>query len=384
MTHPGTPIVTRGQRRRRQVDTPAAGTETATGIAERDILHVIVGHGLPTMFVNTVESFRAVCPESELLVVDNASPQPALRATLKRRAAADPHMEYVLREDNALDSEKVGALYAAYRMAFDTAEQRGFRFVHLLQGDMQVLWWDADARGKLAELYRRHPNCVNVHTRAFSSDRALMGDIAWDEAIGATVIPHYGVTDTGVFHLGRWRSAGMRFLSSEEETAAAALDKGLVTVVSPWPTEVPVPWPAVVRHGRQVGREVRTAKPFLCRPLDAASVAAVKQASVPVPWETLCTPWGWWCLAPMSETDLSHWYYLNYRRHALRRHGWRGGRPRWVTGGLDHRWDVLRTPHRPSVMALLCRPLPSFAGELARRLATRASPRGDGRAKSGS
>ena len=358
--------------------TRAEGTADGPGegiaeevIAEEDILHVIVGHGLPVLFLNTVDSFRAVCPESELLVIDNDSPQPDLRRALAARAEADPYMTYVLRDDNAPDNEKVGALYSAYRHAFSVAEEQGFRFVHLLQGDMQVLWWDADARAKLTDLYRRHPNCVNVHTRAFSSDRSLMGDIVWDEAVGATVIPRYGVTDTGMFHLERWRSAGMRFTSSEEETADAALEKGLVTVVSPWPTEVPVPWPAVVRRGRQVGREVRAAKPFLCRPLDAPAVAAVKRATTPVPWETLCTPWGWWCLAPMSETDLSRWYYLNYRRHALQRNGWRDGRPRWVTDWLDHRWDVLRTPHRPSVAALVLRPLPSFLGEVARRVGRR-------------
>lgn len=340
-------------------------------IAEGDILHVVVGHGLPILFLNTVRSFRDVCPAGELLVVDNASPQQELRDALVRLAEHDARTTTVLRGDNDLENEKVGALYAAYRLAFATAQERGFRYVHLLQGDMQVLWWDDDARAKLAELYRRHPNCVNVHTRAFTTDRTLMGDLARDDASGDTIVPKYGVTDTGVFDLERWRAAGMRFTSSEEETAASALEKGLVTVVSPWPTEIPVPWPAVVRRGRQVGREVRTTKPFLCRPLDAAAVAAVKQATEPVPWETLCTPWGWSCLAPMSETDLSKWYYLNFRRHAVERHGWRRGRPRWVTGGLDHPWDVLRAPHRPSIVALVFRPVPSFAGEVARRLVRR-------------
>jgi hypothetical protein len=340
--------------------------ESLDAIAERDILHVIVGHGLPVMFRNAVASFRAVCPDGELLVIDNGSPQQALRDDLVRRANHDVRTTTVLRDNNNLENAKVGALYAAYRLAFDIATERGFRYVHLLQGDLQVLWWDLDALAKLSELYQRHRNCVNVHTLALSTDRALMGVVQVDKATGDTVMPDYGVTDTGMFHLQRWRDSGMRFMSSEQETAALAREKGLITVVCPWPTEVPVPWPAVVRRGRQVGREVKTAKPYLCRPLDQTAVAMVKRSASPVPLETVCTPWGWWCLAPMSETDLSRWYYLNYRRRAVQRDGWRG-RPHWITRGLDHNWEVLITPHRPSLAALVLRPLPSFLRDVMRR-----------------
>lgn len=346
----------------------AAGSGEPERIDEDEILHVIVGHGLPTLFLNTVRSFRAVCPTSALLVIDNHSPQPELRKALEEEAAREPRTRLVLRGSNELENEKVGALYAAYRLAFETAADDGFRYVHLLQGDMQCLWWDHDARAKLAEIYRRHPHCVNVHTRAFSSDRTLMGDLVVDPESGDTTIPGYGMTDTGLVDLRRWDRYGMAFLDSEEATAALAIGKGLEVVVSPWPTEVAVPWPAVVRAGRQVGREVTTGKPFLCRPLAEAEVARVKASDRPVPWEDLCVPWGWSCLAPMSETDLSNWYYLNYRRRALARHGWRAGRPTWVTSGLDHRRDLLLAPHRPSVTKLLLQPVPSLVRELARRV----------------
>lgn len=336
-------------------------------IEEDEILHVIVGHGLPTLFLNAVRSFRAVCPTSALLVIDNRSPQPELRAALREEAARDPRTRLVLRDTNEGPNAKVGALYAAYRVAFDSAAGEGFRYVHLLQGDLQCLWWDDDARAKIAEIYHRHPNCVNVSTLALSSDRTLMGDVAVDPESGDATIPAYATTDTGMIDLRRWDRFGMELLGSEEATAALAAGKGLRSFVSPWPTEIPVPWPAVVRAGRQVGREVRTGKPLLCRPLGPADVARIKAADRPVPWEEICVPWGWSCLAPMSATDLTTWYYLNYRRRALRRDGWRSGRPTWVTSGLDRRRDLLLAPHRPSVAKLLLQPLPSLVRELARR-----------------
>ena len=335
---------------------------------EGSILHVVVGHGLPTLFLNTVRSFREVCPTSALLVIDNGSPQAGLRRALEERAAREPQTEARAARHERAGEREGGRAVRRLPAGLRLAAGEGFRYVHLLQGDMQCMWWDRDARAKLAELYHRHPACVNVHTRALSSDRTLMGDLVVDVLSGDATLPGYGMTDTGMVDLRRWEEHGMRFLRSEEETAALAAAKGLEVVVSPWPTEVPVPWPAVVRSGRQVGREVQAGKPLLCRPLGHADVAAIKAAAYPVAWEEMCVPWGWSCLAPMSETDLSNWYYLNYRRRAVQRHGWRAGRPRWVVRGLDRRRDLVTAPHRPSVMRLVLRPVPSVLRELARHV----------------
>ncbi|MGH9082045.1 MAG: hypothetical protein ACRDY3_06655 [Acidimicrobiales bacterium] len=319
-------------------------------------------------------SFRAVCPESELLVIDNGSPQRSIGRELAERAVSDEHLEVVRRDAGRPVHPKVGTLHDAYCYAFDVARRRGFDYVHLLQGDLQVMWWDEDARHMLAELFGRHPHCVNIHMLALSKDRWLMGDVVVDGASGDPVIPRYGMTDTGVFHLRRWDALDLRFWGSEEETSSRALARGLEVVASPWPTEVPVPWPAVVRRGRQVGREIRTEKPFLCRPLDERSVTAVKSSPRPVAWEDICVPWGWSCLSPMSATDLTRWYYLNYRLHDLRRNGWRRGAPRWVTAGLDRRADLLLAPRRPPLLSLLLRPVPSLLAEIFRRVRRRPEP----------
>ncbi|MGH9098847.1 MAG: hypothetical protein ACRDV8_01275 [Acidimicrobiales bacterium] len=343
-------------------------------IDEAEILHVLVGHGLPVMFRNAVASFRSVCPTSEVLVVDNASPQEWLRKELAARAESDPHMDVLLRRDNDRVNSKVGGLYHAYEDALAIARDRGFDYVHLVQADCQMMWWDADILRKIADLYRRHPRCVNVHTRAVSGDRMLMGDVV-PGPLGDAIVPRYGVTDTGMVHLERWDRHGLRFSGSEEDTAAHALSLGIEAVVSPWPTEVPVPWPAVVRRGRQVGREVRTGKPLLCRPLHEADIARIKSADHPPAWEEICVPWGWACLAPMSETDLANWSYFDCRRRDITRNGWRRGRPHLVTAGLDRRSGVLTAAHRPPIVAFLVRPLPSLVGELTRRLRRRARSR---------
>src|SRR5579875_2223703 len=86
------------------------------------VLHVVVGHGLATYFLNAVRSVRATSPGDHLLVIDNASPDPALRGDLKRIADADDLTEVVFRDENDVRGNgKVGSLYAAYGIAFERA-----------------------------------------------------------------------------------------------------------------------------------------------------------------------------------------------------------------------------------------------------------------------
>ena len=50
------------------------------------VLHVVVGHGLPRYFLNTIESVRATVPRDRVLVIDNASPDASLRSALERNS----------------------------------------------------------------------------------------------------------------------------------------------------------------------------------------------------------------------------------------------------------------------------------------------------------
>jgi hypothetical protein len=229
-----------------------------------------------------------------------------------------------------------------------------------MQADMQLLWWDNETLALAQRLFQRHPNCVNILTMALSRDRWVAGDVSTDGATGDTVLTRYGLTDTGLYDLERWDRRGAEFADSEEEHARRALEAGLQVVVFPSPTEVQVPWPAVVRRGRQRGREVRTAKEFLCKPLTPAAVRELKEATSPRALEEVCVPWGWSCLSPMWNTDLDNVYYLALRRKDLMVNGFRRGSPRWVITGLDRPRDVLFAPHRPSLAALLLRPLAAY------------------------
>ena len=331
------------------------------------VLHVVVGHGLPRYFLNTVRSVRAAAPDDQVLVIDNASPQAGLRAALQRMADSDPRIDLILRTSNELrDNRKVGGLYQAYTLAFDYAVAREFDLLHLLQGDFQLMWWDDDLVARSRDLFAAHPHCVNILMQFLSRDKTLTDDLA-PAGGGLTRLKNYGLTDTGLYHLGRWRDLAMQFGASEQVHARRYLDEGLEVLCHPWPTDAPIPWPAVIRNGEQRGREVVTGRPFLLRPLRPEDVALVKAAPSGVWLEDLCVPWGWICATPMWVSGLDSIDYWVLRYRDAKQNGWRHLLPRLELRGVDGgAWRALgRTRYRPPLSRLL---VGAPVGEIRRRL----------------
>jgi hypothetical protein len=316
-------------------------------VSDSRVLHVVVGHGLPIYFLNAVRSVRATAPGDPVLVIDNASPQVGLRAALRRLADEDARIDLVLRPANELrNNRKVGGLYEAYAIAFEYAISREFDWLHLLQGDFQQMWWDDDLVRRSAELYADHPHCVNIQMQFLSRDKRLSHDLV-PAAGGLTKLRNYGLTDTGLYHLGRWRERKMQFGASEQGHARRYLDEGLEVLCHPWPTDAPIPWPAVIRNGRQRGHEVATGKPFLLKPLPAAAVGVVKNSADTVWLEDICIPWGWICATPMWVSGLDSIDYWVMRYRDARRNGLGHVLPRLELSGLEGRgWRDLVMIHR--------------------------------------
>lgn len=335
----------------------------------QSVLHVIVGHGLRTYFLNAVRSVRTVAPDDEILVVDNASPDIELRIELERISAADPRMRLLLRDSNDLANGKVGGLYDAYREAFALATEEGFEYLHLVQGDMQVLWWDDEVVSRAVELFEADLRCVNIYTALLSRDKVFGGEFEPsghdDEVLS---LRHYGLTDTGLYHLARWKELDMSFGRSEIEHARKYLAQGFTVLCHPWPTDAQIPWPAVVRWGVQRGKEIVPKKPFILRPLSSEEIVELKQHSRT--WlEDVCIPWGWTCLTPMWTSHLDPGYWAARRQDAAV-HGLNSSLPRWERRGLDGgRWRPFWwSQYRPSLVKLyVVIPLREIMSRLVRR-----------------
>ena len=152
----------------------------------------------------------------------------------------------------------------------------------------------------------------------------------------------YGITDTGLYDLAKWRARGMRFGESEQEHGQQYWAEGLRVLVHPVPTIAFVPWPAVVRSGRVVGREVQLRQQFLLRPLTDSEIVEAKESTGPVWLEQVAIPWGWTCLLPYWTTDLRTITYWVYRYRDMRAHGLRAAWPRWQRAGLPPGGSIAR------------------------------------------
>lgn len=331
------------------------------------VLHVVVGHGLPTYFINAVRSVRHCAPADPLLIIDNASPEAGLRHELRRMSNDDQQISVIFRSTNELQNRKVGGLYEAYRAAFEYAIAEDFDLLHILQADSQILWWDAEVATQAWEIFASNPQCVNIHTIFLPRDKRLTDEIEISSTDGRKKLKKYGLTDTGLYHLGRWQTRSMSFGESEQGHARHYLETGLEVICHPWPTDAQIPWPAVIRNGSRKGKQVAAKKEYLLKLLCPQEIVRLKDSASETWLEDVCVPWGWVCPTPMWVTDLDTMEYWAARYADARANGLRYLLPRLERRGVtaDDRQGLLRRyPYQPSLLRLF---LGAPLREIARR-----------------
>jgi len=311
------------------------------------VLHAIVGHKLPTYFVNAINSVLLMTGNDDILVVDNASNLPALTRELQSIASQEPRMRLLLRDTNDISrNSKVGGLYDAYNEVITHALGQGYDYLHIIQHDMQLIWWDETVMQCAREIFAEYPECVNISTFAFPHNICLSGNLEYVKP-KLVLLRQYGLTDTGLYDLAKWRANDMRFCDSETAHSQKYLAEGMRVFLHPLPTVACIPWPAVVRGGQVIGREVQPRQKFLLRPLTSSEISQVKESTEPVWLESVCIPWVWTCLTPYWVTDLRSIDYWVYLYRDMRSRGLRAAWPRWERRGLPADTSLRRIQRRP-------------------------------------
>jgi hypothetical protein len=312
------------------------------------VLHAIVGHQFPVYFINAVNSVLLMTGNDDIIVVDNASNLPMLTNELWSIADKESRVHLLLRETNDISrNSKVGGLYDAYNEVVSYALRQGYDYLHIMQNDMQLLWWDESVMRHAREIYAEYPQCVNISMLVLPFHTLTLDDSLEYIKPKLAFLRGYGLTDTGLYDLERWRRLDMRFLDSESAHAKKYLSQGLRVFCHPLPTVAFIPWPAVVRNGRVKGREVHSPQQFLLQPLNPSEIGHVKEVTEPVCLESVGIPWGWTCLTPYWVTDLRTIDYWVYWYRDIRRRGLRAAWPRWERRGLPTGISLWRVQKRP-------------------------------------
>jgi len=312
------------------------------------ILHAVVGYKFPVYFTNAVNSVLQMTADDDVLVVDNASQEPELTRELQLIADKEPRVSLMLRDNNDIPrNKKVGGLYDAYNEVIAHALREGYDYLNLMQHDSQLLWWDESVLRRAQEIYAEYPECVNICMHTLPRYGLLLaGNLEYVKPNLAR-LRNYGLTDTGLYDLNRWREHDMRFLEHEKAHAKKYLDEGLSVFFHPLPVVGFIPWPAVVRGGRVKGRELRSPYRFLLKPLTADQITQVKEATEPIPLEDLAVPWGWASLTPYWLTDVRAIDYWVFAYRDIRSRGLRAALPRWERRGLSAGETLRQAQRRP-------------------------------------
>ena len=298
------------------------------------LLHVIVGHKFPNYFENATRSVLRMTAHDDILVVDNASNDPSVTGRLQAIADTEPRVRLMLRTTNDISrNSKVGGLYDAYNEVMTYALDHGYDYVHILQHDMQMLWWDQAVTSYAVDIFTEYPECVNIQTLINYRLLRLSDDLEYLKP-GLMFYTKYRLTDTGLYDMSKWRAHGMRFGDTERAHAHKYLQQGFRVFWHPLPTVAPIPWPAVVRSGRIIGQEIEPRREFILRPLSSSEIARVMESAGPVWFEDVGVPWDWTCLTPYWVSDLRSINYLVLLYRSIRCHGLRAAWPTWERRGL--------------------------------------------------
>lgn len=242
---------------------------------------------------NCVRSIERFSPPTSLVVFDDRSDDSTTRQVLRR--VAERGHELVASDGDVVDGVH-GSLFANMNRALDLARTRGFRMLHLVQDDVQLVWRNDALADDVTAILDAFPMACQVTVHFW---RRL-------GVTHPTLLPKqhaYRMTSTG--DLGfvdvlRLSEHGFRFQSSEWASAATAASLGLEAYALGNPVVARIPWPMHARHRRMSGTKKTGAAEFLVKPLSAATQRELRsRALATLPYgEDYYTPWGWRCWQP--------------------------------------------------------------------------------------
>jgi len=214
-------------------------------------------------------------------------------------------------------SGKVGSLYNAYNQLMGECKTSGYKYLNLMQSDFQLLWWDGEIVNHYLEIFQEFPNALQINTgfvRQGSQPDVFRNRFHLRELPSGGRIPFvsaYGICDWGFLHLERIFRCGLTWSGNESMMAYSLSQKGFVLPLSRIPCVAPIPWPAVIRNGKQRGKMIKRSEELLLRPKQNNALSSLKKLKNEPLWqEEWITSWGWWSMQPTWATEFTPEYFV--------------------------------------------------------------------------
>jgi len=262
------------------------------------VAHGIAGWNQIEYLSNAIDSVLFYRQKSEPLFVAITGGHPSDNALIveKYSGIEDIFIHEIIH--NPRYQSKTGSLYEGNNHLFKLARDHSFRYLNLIQSDIQMLWWDQEILSHYVSIFEEFENSVQILTAfvkrglnpgAYRSDlsdyRILEGDIE--------IKFQKGLGDWGFFDLERWHFHRFTWEGTEASMGETAARRGFVAPVPRLPCAADVPWPSVIRASKVIGTPIRRKERFLLRGVTEDTLAELKSTKNGTLWqEDWVKTWG--------------------------------------------------------------------------------------------
>lgn len=285
----------------------------------QDLLNVVVGAGIPGYFENCLASVDRLNQHDTLAIYNYQDKKDATKAKTIASNCDSKKVTFILRQNE--QKARTGSLYDAYNEAIDFALFR-YRYISFIQADMQMMWWDDQIIARCDEAMS-NTNSASGSKLCFYTQLPVRGKrldyyAIWRDESGASTRLIPGAVDVGLYPLAEIFGDGFRFTGSEREFSDASAQRGVNTILHPFPFLAPIPFPQTIRsRNRGLARKNLPGVPgqILKIAQDAFDTGDFSQDSFHPFWmEDVVDPDGWDCLTPYwpSDTSGTEWFRIRW------------------------------------------------------------------------
>ena len=301
------------------------------------LVHVVVGAGLPNYFRNCVKSCLVNTSDDVIAIYNRISETdaPDFEDIIEEWSS---RIHLIEQENSLSESSRTGSLYRAYNLAIEMSLGK-YDWIHFLQGDMQVIRWNESVLDTLGDIFERSdcndkPDekifCVGVYAPSIGATGNSTKNYTSSNRSDLLFFPSRAMVDSGIFSLARIEDHSFRFHGEEWEVDAELKSRGYRLAFFREPLTSFIPWPAVVRRGKVIGKEPAVRRSTNSSNQDHRFLLKNHPAnesdrtSVPleIVWaEDWVVPDGWTCFFPYWYTDLSTFDHVKRRVRTCRELG---------------------------------------------------------------
>jgi len=285
----------------------------------KDLVHVIVGAGVPEYFSNCLDSVSRHSSHDVLgfynwvddLDLRAASEIAQKRISEKVKISLQPNVQ----------GDRTGSLYDAYNQGIDRALGE-YRYISFIQADMQMMWWNDRIIAACDSIVDRFQE-DNAGKMCFFSQIPVRGKREdyysnWRDNEGRFTLPKPGAVDVAIYTLDSIFAEGFRFGGSEEDFSAQCAKYGVHLSLLPYPFLAPIPFPETVRQKKRPRsrRSERELSEMVVSPLGKKMVDFERETFHPLFMEDFVWPNGWRVLTPYwpSDTLGTEWLRIRFRQ----------------------------------------------------------------------